>query len=125
LLRTEPSEPFETIRKKLETDQRWSGELVHRRKDGTKIVVMSHWVLDRDYSGKRAYVLETNTDITARKEAEVALQRSKEMLEKLVFQRTRAWRIANSELESEIRRRKGLEGQILEISDREQEKLGQ
>jgi signal transduction histidine kinase len=47
------------------------------------------------------------------------------MLEKLVLQRTRALRVANSELESEIRRRKGLEGQILEISDREQEKLGQ
>ncbi len=125
LLRTEHSEPLETIYKKLETDHRWSGELVHRRKDGTKIVVMSHWVLDRDYSGRRAYILETNADITARKEAEVALQRSKAMLEKLVQQRTKALRAANTELQTEIIRRKGLEGQILEISDREQERLGQ
>src|SRR5262249_6626832 len=110
---------------KLEQDDRWSGELVHRHKDGTKIVVMSHWALDRDMSGKRGYVLEFNSDITVRKEAEAVLQRSKAMLEKLVLQRTRALRVANTELESEIRRRKGLEGQILEISDREQERLGQ
>ena len=125
LLRTEPSESLQRILAKLEREDRWSGELVHRRKDGTKIVVMSHWAMDRDESGEHTFVLETNSDITARKEAEVALQRSKEMLEKLVLHRTRALRVANSELESEIRRRKGLEGQILEISDREQERLGQ
>jgi len=125
LLRTEPSEPIDEILKKLEHEDRWTGELIHRHKDGTKIVVVSHWALDRDESGERAFVLETNTDVSARKNAEVALQRSKTMLEKLVLQRTRALREANSELESEIRRRKGLEGQILEISDREQEKLGQ
>ena len=125
LLRTEPSESLEKIFAALEREDRWSGELVHRRKDGSKIVVMSHWALDRDEAGKRAFVLETNTDISERKEAEAALQRAKAMLEKLVFQRTRALRVANAELESEIRRRKGLEGQILEISDREQERLGQ
>lgn len=47
------------------------------------------------------------------------------MLEKIVQQRTRALRFANAELENEIARRKGLEGQILEISDREQERLAQ
>ena len=125
LLRTEHPEPIEQIFAKLERENRWSGELVHKRKDGSRVVVMSHWALDRDHSGRRAFVLETNSDITARKNAELALQRSKAMLEKLVLQRTRALRVANSELESEIRRRKGLEGQILEISDREQEKLGQ
>jgi PAS domain S-box-containing protein len=125
LLRTEHSEPLEKIFEKLERDDRWCGELVHRHKDGTKIVVMSHWVLDRDDLGKRTDVLETNTDITALKEAELALQRSKEMLEKLVQQRTKALRVANLELQNEIARRQGLEGQILEISDREQERLGQ
>jgi len=125
LLRTEFPEQLKCIYKKLERDDRWSGELVHKRKDGTKVVVMSHWALDRDGHGRSAFVLETNTDITQRKQTEVALQRSKEMLEKLVQQRTRALRVANAELENEISRRKGLEGQILEISDREQERLGQ
>ena len=125
LLKTEHPEVFPKILKELERDNRWSGELVHRRKDGTKIFVMSHWSIDRDESGKLAFILETNNDITARKKAELGLQRSKEMLEKMVQQRTRALRDANSELQSEITRRKGLEGQILEISDREQERLGQ
>jgi PAS domain S-box-containing protein len=125
LLRTEFPESLKRIYKKLERADRWSGELVHKRKDGTKVVVMSHWTLDRDGHGRSAFVLETNTDITQRKQTEVALQRSKEMLEKLVQQRTRALRVANAELENEISRRKGLEGQILEVSDREQERLGQ
>jgi len=56
---------------------------------------------------------------------EATLQKSKKALEKLIQQRTRALRVANAELENEISRRKGLEGQILEISDREQERLGQ
>ena len=86
---------------------------------------MSNWAGIGARSGRRVIVLETNSDITARKHAEVALQRSRDMLEKLVYQRTRALRSANTELENEIRRRKGLEGQILEISDREQERLGQ
>src|SRR5438552_4279193 len=64
-------------------------------------------------------------DITARKKAEAALRQSKTLLEKLVQQRTKALRAANTELQTEISRRKGLEGQILEISDREQERLGQ
>lgn len=251
LLRTEHPKPFKGIREKLERDGRWSGEVVHTRKDGTKIAVMSRWALDRDAHGKPVAVLETNTDITERKRAEetireseerlraiinqsnagmascdlngrilfanqtfckmlgytqaeltsktiftithpedvdltrnrfermvrkgrpvemekrylrkngsfiwanvcdtpvldaaripvsavavaiditerkraeAALQRSKELLEKLVRQRTKALRSANAELENEITCRKGLEGQILEISDREQERLSQ
>jgi signal transduction histidine kinase len=46
-------------------------------------------------------------------------------LEDRVRERTRKLRAANKELEREIERRKGLEGQILEISDREQQRLGQ
>lgn len=123
LLQTEHPKPRAQIFKELKRNDRWSGELVHRRKDGSKIIVMSSWVLDRDKQGRRASILETNSDITQRKRAEVALQRSRDMLEKLVQQRTRALRSANTELENEITRRKGLEGQILEISDREQERL--
>jgi PAS domain S-box-containing protein len=125
LLKTRHSEPLERIFDTLERDGRWSGELIHKRKNGTQAVVMSHWALDRDHRGERGFVLETNTDITEHKAAEVALQKSKQLLESLVQQRTRALLSANAELENEITRRKGLEGQILEISDREQERLGQ
>ena len=61
-----------------------------------------------------------------RKRAEAALQKSKELLEQLVRQRTKALRDqANAELKNEIARRKGLEGEILSVSDREQQRLGQ
>ena len=60
-----------------------------------------------------------------RKEAEAALQKSKELLEHRVRQRTGELRAANKMMKDEIARRKGLEGEILEISDREQQRLGQ
>jgi len=125
LLKTTHSEPLGQIFKKLERDGRWTGELVHTRKDGEKIVVMSNWALDRDEFGRRGHVLETNTDITRRKQAETELKRSKDLLEHLIDERTKALRAANAELEGEIERRKGLEGEILSISDREQQRLGQ
>jgi PAS domain S-box-containing protein len=125
LLCTEFPESIERVRKKLKRDDRWSGELVHRCKDGSKVVVMSRWSLDRDKLGKPMSILETNTDITARKRAEVALQRSREALKQVVEQRTKELRVANAELKNEIERRKGLEGEILAVSDREQQRLGQ
>src|SRR6266496_475728 len=57
--------------------------------------------------------------------AEAALQKSKRRLEERVRERTRELQAANKVLEDEIARRKGLEGEILEISDREQQRLGQ
>ena len=70
LLQTAHSESYERIRKDLEHENRWSGELVHTRKDGKTIVVLSRWSLDRDARGHPMSILETNTDITARKRAE-------------------------------------------------------
>lgn len=125
LLKTAHPENFEKIRKKLERENRWSGELVHIRKDGREVVAMSRWSLDRDADGKPRSILETNTDITARKRAEVELQRAKDLLERVVEQRTKELRIANTGLKNEIERRKGLEGEILTVSDREQQRLGQ
>ena len=60
-----------------------------------------------------------------RKRAEAALQKSKELLEKRVHERTHELRVTNKQLEAEIKRRKGLEGEILAVSDREQQRLGQ
>jgi PAS domain S-box-containing protein len=70
LLRTAHSENYEKIRKHLERNKRWSGELVHTRNDGKTITVFSRWTLDRDVGGRPTSILETNTDVTARKRAE-------------------------------------------------------
>src|SRR5439155_23755825 len=125
LLKTEHPEPLSRINQKLVRDNRWEGEVVHTQRDGRRLTMFSRWVLDHDAQGNRAYVLETNNDITRRKEAEAALQKSKKLLERRVRERTRELQAANKVLEDEIARRKGLEGEILEISDREQQRLGQ
>lgn len=70
LLQTAHLEEYKNIRKSLERDNRWSGELVHTRKDGKPITVLSRWSLDRDENGRPTSILETNTDITVRKRAE-------------------------------------------------------
>lgn len=48
----------------------WSGELVHTRRDGTKVVVASHQVLHRSAAGVPLAILEVNNDITEAKRAE-------------------------------------------------------
>lgn len=95
------------------------------RPDASSVWVHNDVSAIRDSEDNVRSIVAVVTDITQRKKAETALEQSRRLLEKLVQQRTKALRVANSELESEIARRKGLEGQILEISDREQERLGQ
>ena len=70
LLKSKHPESLSKIYKKLLRDDRWDGEIVHTCKDGTKVVVISRWSLDRDAEGRSASVLETNTEITDRKRAE-------------------------------------------------------
>ncbi|MDP9186901.1 MAG: PAS domain S-box protein, partial [Verrucomicrobiota bacterium] len=95
------------------------------RPDASTVWVHNDISAIRDREENVRHIVAVVTDITQRKKVEAALKRSKQLLEQLVQQRTKALRVANSELESEITRRKGLEGQILEICDREQERLGQ
>ena len=86
LLRTAHPGNYKNVRKILRRDNRWSGELVHSRKDGKRITVLSRWSLDRDARGLPASILETNTDVTARKQAESALQQKEAELEQIVTQ---------------------------------------
>ena len=81
LLRTEFPEPLERVTEKLHRDDRWSGELLHKCKDGRQIVVASRWALDRGRGGN--HILETNNDITRQKQGEIALRESEERLRTL------------------------------------------
>jgi PAS domain S-box-containing protein len=83
LLKTEFPEPLESIRARLHQDNRWTGELTHTRLDGTRVTVASRWSLDRDPQGQPAGILETNTDITERKQAEESVRQSEEQLRAL------------------------------------------
>ncbi len=56
----------------------WDGELTHTRRDGQQVIVASRWVLKRDEAGNPDSVLQIDTDITARKQAEAAEARRQE-----------------------------------------------
>jgi PAS domain S-box-containing protein len=78
LLRTEFPAPLENILHWLHKETFWTGELVHRTKEGKRIVVMSRWVLDpKSYVNSWA-ILETNTDITQATRSEHPLRESEE-----------------------------------------------
>ncbi len=80
LLRTEFPAPLEEIEQQLVRDGRWSGELVHTRRDGTRVVVTTRWTLNRDVEGRPRHVLESNTDITERKAYERRLEETQAAL---------------------------------------------
>jgi PAS domain S-box-containing protein len=73
--------PLDEIKAVLMRAGRWEGELVHSRRDGTRITVASRWSLERDAAGQPVGTLEINNDISERKEAEKALQRQANLLD--------------------------------------------
>ena len=84
LLRTVHPEPLGSIRDQTSRDGQWEGELLHAKKDGTRIAVTSLQVLHRDERGDPVAILEVNNDITGRKHAEEALAESEERYRRLV-----------------------------------------
>ena len=103
----------------------YDGEVHIERPDGSHVTVLVNIRPLKNDRGEVTGAINCFYDITERKQMEAALEKSKNLLEKRVRERTRELREANEELEAEIARRKGLEGEILEISDREQQRLGQ
>jgi PAS domain S-box-containing protein len=78
LLQTEFPRPLEDIKAALTATGYWDGELVHTKRDGTRITVASRWSLQRDKDGRLLGTLETNNDITEKKRAAAALRRNEE-----------------------------------------------
>jgi PAS domain S-box-containing protein len=78
LMRTVFPAPLEHIQAELLSSDRWEGELVHTKADGTRVVVASRWSLQRDEQNRPIAILETNNDVTKRKEAEAELRESEQ-----------------------------------------------
>jgi PAS domain S-box-containing protein len=76
LLRTKFPEALDRITGRLNRDRRWSGELIHKHKDGSQLVVASRWALELSDHGNAYSLLETNSDITQQKESEKTLKES-------------------------------------------------
>ncbi len=83
LLQTSFPAPLDQIKAELLREGRWEGELVHNSRDGARVLTASRWSLQRDARGQPSGILETNNDITKRKEGQEALQQAQANLERL------------------------------------------
>jgi two-component system sensor kinase FixL len=66
LLQTHFPVPYDEINAQLLRNGYWEGDLVHTRRDRSKVSVSSRWSLQYDQRGEASSVLETNTDIEER-----------------------------------------------------------
>lgn len=131
LLHTRFPEPPAAIAEHLGREGRWTGELTHRTRDGRDVIVQSRWLLRPDpESGIE--VLESNVDVTARKQAEIGLLAAKANLEDMVRERTADLARSVAELEranAELARRaaqlRALAGDLTATEQRERKRLSQ
>ena len=70
LLKTVFPQPLVEIESQVYESSHWEGELVHRRRDGTEVIVSSRWALRKDGSGRPISILQSNRDVTRRKQDE-------------------------------------------------------
>ncbi len=95
---------FPAAREKINADLlrtgRWEGELVHTKRDGTQVVVASRWSMEQDGQGRPLATLETNNDISERKQAEEEIRELNAELERRVIERTDELKASNKELEA-------------------------
>jgi len=102
LLKTE----FPTTLAELEEDVlakgHWNGELTHYRKDGGRITVESRQALKTDPQDHSVSIVEINTDITARKEAEQKQSMLAEM-ERVNIELERFAAVASHDLQEPLR----------------------
>ncbi|MBD2130177.1 PAS domain S-box protein [Microcoleus sp. ZQ-A2] len=80
-LHTQFPQPGVDFDKILLQQERWQGELTHACKEGQQIIVESRQVLIRNEQGIPTGFLEVNRDITERKQAEVDLQKYKDIFQ--------------------------------------------
>lgn len=114
LLKTEFPRPLKEIEGELVATGRWEGELVHRTKDGRRLVAASRWVLHRGEPEHPPRILQICTDITARKEAEKELQRAHDELERRVEERTADLKMTVELLQREVEDRMAAEESLRE-----------
>ncbi|HTQ70657.1 MAG TPA: PAS domain S-box protein, partial [Acidocella sp.] len=72
--------PLDAVMTELMSTDRWEGEVVRRKRDGTPVIQACRWSLKRDERGRPAGILETSNDMTARRQAQEARREAQEDL---------------------------------------------
>jgi PAS domain S-box-containing protein len=96
LLQTDFPIPIDEVRAKLLRDGRWEGELWNTKADGSRVVVASRWALSRGEREQTVAILETNNDVTDRKQREEEIRK----LNGTLGERTSELEASNRELEA-------------------------
>lgn len=84
LLHTEFEKQLEGIKKVFFRDGYWEGEVVHTKKDGTKVTVLSRWTLQNNDQNLPVAFSEINRDITELKRKEKELRDSSQYSRSLI-----------------------------------------
>lgn len=95
LLKATFPEPLDRIQEQLRAAGTWKGELEHVKRDASRVLVSTHWVLSRDNTDDPPRVIETHTDITDRLQMQVELEAVNERLKRMTLELERS----NEELE--------------------------
>lgn len=101
-----------------------------RKRETMELAIGGHWhqvVVDplMDIHDELRGAVHVVSDITVHKRAENVLRNMATELERRVQERTSALRLASGKLQQEIVQRRELEREVLEVSEREQHRLGQ
>ncbi len=126
LFHTQFPEPLERIMEELRHNKRWAGELIHTCKDGSQIIVATHWALVEDSNRNQRRVLETNNDITQQKQSEKTLRESEqrfralsETLDAEVRARTQELEDRNADVLKHSKQVRELSWRLLRTQDQE------
>lgn len=113
----------ELLRLRLSDTATHDSEL--RRKAGPPITVSWTATALRGAGGKMTHSIVAGLDISARVEAAEALRHARRQLERRVAERTRDLASANEALKEGLVERQRLEGELIRVSEREQQRFGQ
>jgi PAS domain S-box-containing protein len=80
LLRTDLGLPRDAVIRSVLDTGHWDGEAIQTRKDGSRVTIDIRLALKRDSRGKPEAILESDTDITKRVQAEQGLRQSEALL---------------------------------------------
>ena len=79
----------------------------------------------RDAEGRIAHVIASGVDVSERVEAAAALRQARRQLERRVEERTRDLAAANADLQVQMAERQRLEAELIQLSEREQQRFAQ